>query len=170
MRTLIAASLAALSLAAGCSRSTPKNALAPDDARQLLIDRNWIDRAPETPSDKLHVFRFVPTMGGGVYQDRTLYAGQFELFTYDVSNDEIVFALPHTGESARTRYTIEKLAAPRGTGLAAAREEPQPRDAKPQFDLKLTLEASPRGPSIYYGWTSDKADDLDGTLGGLAAR
>src|SRR4051812_45875335 len=68
---------------AGC-RNKPAATLVPaDQARSLLLDRNWLDRLPETARDRLQVFRFVPSMGGGVFQDRTLYAGQFELFNFE---------------------------------------------------------------------------------------
>jgi hypothetical protein len=152
MRTVLAVSL--LALACGCSRPRAADAVSPEEAKRLLIDRNWLDRYPGTPSDRLNVFRFVPKMGGGVFQDRTLYAGQFELFSFEATGEEIRFQLWHTGDTARTRYTVERL----------------PKDKKSPFDLKLTLESSPRGPSVYYGWTQDHADDLDGSLAKLPAR
>ena len=152
MRTLLAATLVASALA-GCGKAPSPNALAPDEAKKLLIDRNWLDHYPEDAGDRLHVFRFVPDMGGGVFQDRTLYAGQFELFSFEATGDEIRFQLWHTGDTARTRYTIERV--PKKENI---------------FDLKLTMEASPRGPSVYYGWSSDKGGDLDASLKALTAR
>jgi len=58
--------LLALTLLAACSSKSAS--IAGDDAKRLLIDRNWIDRMPETKDDRLHVYRFVPNMGGGVYR------------------------------------------------------------------------------------------------------
>ena len=114
------------------------------DQRDLLIDRNWIDRMPETQRDKLHVYRFVPTMGGGVFQDRTLFKGTFELFRFKVeSGDHIAFDLPETRERVTSDYKIERV-------------------DQPPFDLKLTISPDPRGPGVYYGWRDES--DRDGHL------
>src|SRR5206468_5400478 len=70
MRTLLVASVLALAVTA-CSSKSHDDRLSASDARDVLINRNWLDRMPETTTDRLHVYRFVPNMGGGVYQDRT---------------------------------------------------------------------------------------------------
>ena len=76
-------SILALLVCAACSSSEPPSrALPSKEAQSLLIDRNWIDRMPETEKDKLFVYRFVPSMGGGVFQDRTIFKGTFELFMF----------------------------------------------------------------------------------------
>ena len=142
-----------LALAAGCHRHEAQRGVSPDEARQLLINRNWIDRLPQKVDDKLHVFRFVPSMGGGVFQDRTIFAGTFELFQFRQDGRTIDFDLLHTGRRHMSRFTIEPIA-PRKKG---------------DVDLKLTLEDSPRGPSIFYGWRQGGAD-LDGELQGLWRR
>ena len=142
MRTLLALSLAAL---AACSSSTTSNDIPDDEARKLLLDRNWIDRMPETERDRLHVYRFVPSMGGGVFQDRTLYKGMFELFTFKVERgDHIVFDLPETNEKVTSQFKIEQV------------------DGPAPFDLKLTIFTDPRGPHVYYGMRSET--DRDGRL------
>jgi hypothetical protein len=143
----------ALVLAAGCHRHEAQRGVAPDEARQLLINRNWIDVMPQRVDDKLHVFRFVPSMGGGVFQDRTIFAGAFELFQFRQDGRTIDFDLLHTGKRQSARFTIEPIA-PRKKG---------------DFDLKLTLDSSPRGPSIYYSWRQGGAD-LDGELRALWPR
>ena len=132
--------IAAIVLAA-CSSSSPT--ISRDQAKQLLIDRNWIDRMPQTERDHLHVYRFVPSMGGGVFQDRTLYKGNFELFTFAVDGDHISFNMPETRERVRSQFQIDKVSGP-----------------KP-FDLKLTIWSDPRGPHEYYGIRSET--DRDGT-------
>lgn len=134
-KILLAASLAACSSAKSPAVSTA-------DAKKLLIDRNWIDRMPETQHDQLHVYRFVPTMGGGVFQDRTLFKGTFELFQFEATGDQIRFSLPETGEKVTTGYRIDEVAGP------------------PPFDLRLTVGDDPRGPHIYYGIRAET--DRDG--------
>jgi hypothetical protein len=137
MRNLLAVSLvAALATVAACS-SKSSSQLSASDARDVLIDRNWLDRMPESTTDRLHVYRFVPSMGGGVYQDRTLYKGTFELFMFKVDRDGIAFDLPETGEKVTSPFKIETV------------DGPEP------FDLKLTIRDDPRGPHVYYGVRSE---------------
>ncbi len=97
---------------------------------------------PETRDDRLHVYRFVPSMGGGVFQDRTLYKGMFELFMFKVDGDHVDMELPQTGEKVRSQFGIEKVSGPA------------------PFDLKLTLWSDPRGPKVYYGIRAET--DRDG--------
>ena len=132
MRTVLLIAL----FGAACS-STRSDIVDDSEARKLLLDRNWIDRMPETHQDRLHVYRFVPSMGGGVFQDRTLFKGTFELFRFETAGDEIRFHLPETREKVVSKFRIETVKGP-----------------KP-FDLKLTIDADPRGPQVYYGIRSE---------------
>jgi hypothetical protein len=114
------------------------------EARKLLLDRNWIDRMPRSERDRLHVYRFVPSMGGGVFQDRTVYKGMFELFRFTTERDEIHFDLPETHQDVVSKFRIESV------------DGPEP------FDLRLTIDADPRGPQVYYGRRAET--DRDGHL------
>jgi hypothetical protein len=82
-------------------------------------------------------------MGGGVFQDRTLFAGAFELFTFRVDGDTIVFDLHHTHDKVRAAFRIERV------------------DGPAPFDLRLTLDPSPRGPAVYYGRSAETAAELE---------
>ena len=136
---------AALVLLTACSSgSKVKTRELPDDeARKVLLDRNWIERMPETERDHFHVYRFVPSMGGGVFQDRTIFKGTFELFQFETAADEIRFNLLETHDKVVSKFRIEEV------------DGPEP------FDLKLTIAADPRGPQVYYGMRSET--DRDGT-------
>jgi hypothetical protein len=146
MRTLsmLASTLALGAALAACSSSKPSSAVSSEEAKSLLIDRNWLDTYPQTERDKLHVYRFVPSMGGGVFQDRTLFKGVFELFSFSATGTEIKFTLHETHDEVTSAYTIEPV------------EGPAP------FDLKLTISDDPRGPKIYYGIKAET--DVDGHL------
>ncbi len=147
MRNLTAlALLAALIPVGACSSSktAPTQQVSADEAKSLLIDRNWLDKYPETERDKLHVYRFVPSMGGGVFQDRTLFKGIFELFSFKSTGETITFTLHETHDEVTSAYTIEKV------------DGPEP------FDLKLTIPDDPRGPKVYFGIKAET--DLDGHL------
>jgi hypothetical protein len=140
MRLLTILLVAAL---AACSSSTPSKAVSAEEAGGLLIDRNWLDRMPETERDRLFVYRFVPSMGGGVFQDRTLFKGTFELFSFTADGERIRFVLHETKQDVTSPFTIE------------------PVDGPAPFDLKLTIPEDPRGPKVYYGIRAET--DRDGT-------
>jgi hypothetical protein len=82
-------------------------------------------------------------MGGGVFQDRTLYAGQFELFTFRLDHDQIDFNLPHKRQRVLSKFEIRRV------------------EGKEPFDLELTLTADPRGPHRYYGFSNESAAEAD---------
>ena len=138
MRTLAAVLLIALAACASEPGPAKARRVDPDAAAALLIDRNWIDRLPETAQDRLHVYRFVPSMGGGVFQDRTLFRGEFELFTFEVAGDEVRIVTPEDGTAHTTGFHIDRITdGPEGT------------------DLRLTLDHPPRGPAVYLGWSAE---------------
>jgi hypothetical protein len=136
--------VAAISAACSSSSSSSSRQVPSDEARQLLLDRNWLDRMPETDRDRLHVYRFVPSMGGGVFQDRTLFKGTFELFMFETGDGTIRFVLPETKEKVTSTFRIETV------------------DGPAPFDLKLTVDPDPRGPGVYYGMRSET--DREGRL------
>lgn len=132
-----------LATLAACSPAAKSRDVDDAEARKLLLDRNWIEQMPETERDRFHVYRFVPSMGGGVFQDRTIFKGTFELFQFETAADEIRFNLLETHDKVVSKFRIEEV------------EGPEP------FDLKLTIAADPRGPQVYYGMRSET--DRDGT-------
>lgn len=134
--------IAGLVVASACSSTPTSTRVSTEDAPKLLIDRNWMDRMPETDRDKLFVYRFVPSMGGGVFQDRTLFKGTFELFSFTASGNSITFDLHETKDKVTSNYTIERV------------------DGPAPFDLKLTISDDPRGPKVYFGMRTET--DRDG--------
>jgi len=135
---------------AACSHKSAT--IAPDEAKSLLIDRNWIDVMPQTRDDKLHVYRFVPSMGGGVFQDRTIFKGTFELFSFKATGDTITFDLHQTENQVKSHFRIE------------------PVDGPKPFDLKLVIDDDPRGPKTYFGVRAETDRDGHVLEAELAAR
>ena len=117
---------------AGCDSGG--EAISPSDTVNELINRNWLDVWPQSKEDRLHVFRFTPSMGGGVFQERNVFEGTFELFTFEASGDQLRLVFPGRGEQHTTPYRIDRV------------DGPMP------FTRRLTLEDSPRGPSVYFGY------------------
>src|SRR3954470_11529441 len=141
MRTAVLLALVT-ACSSGASHKTSHD-LPDGEARKLLIDRNWIEHMPSTERDRFHVYRFVPSMGGGVFQDRTIFKGTFELFQFETAADEIRFNLLETHDKVVSKFRIEEV------------DGPEP------FDLKLTIAADPRGPQVYYGMRAET--DTDGS-------
>ena len=153
MKALAATLALALLPLVACSSSKPTAVRVSDaDAATLLIDRNWLDVMPESKHDRLHVYRFVPAMGGGVFQDRTLFKGTFELFQFSATGERIRFNLPETDDRVDSAFKIEAV------------EGPKP------FDLKLTISDDPRGPHVYYGTRSETDQSALDHLGAIDQR
>src|SRR4051812_31179739 len=110
MRAALVAVAVLATTATACHGASPPAArLSPHDAERTLIDRNWMDRWPQHKDDRLRVYRFTPSMGGGVYQDRKVFKGQFELFRYHAGNGTIDFDFPDTDEQVRSPFLIERV-------------------------------------------------------------
>jgi hypothetical protein len=136
-RSILLFALAVTALSAACGRETRSAALPPDEAAKVLINRNWLDRWPTSETERLHVYRFTPSMGGGVFQDRTLFAGHFELFTYQVEGHHLTIQWPNSKEENRMLFRVDRVSGP----------EP--------FDLRLELSTPSRGPRTYYGRSAE---------------
>jgi hypothetical protein len=137
---ILCALLWSLVLLTGCKRSSSEP-VASDQAADLLVNRNWLDHWPTSRDEKLYVYRFTPSMGGGVFQDRTLFAGRFELFTFGVRKGELRIEWPHRELKERIPFRIERVKGP-----------------KP-FDLKLVLDGNSTGPSEYYGRSAETGSE-----------
>ena len=84
---------------------------------------------PETERDQLHVYRFVPSMGGGVFQDRTIFKGTFELFKFETTATRSGSTCPRRTRRSRSQFQH--------------REGRRPRAVRSQAD---DSDADPRGP------------------------
>lgn len=143
---LAASVLVTAAAATACHRGehAPRaDRLSAQDAGRVLIDRNWMDRWPEHKDDRLRLYRFTPSMGGGVFQDRKVFKGQFELFQYKAADGTIDFRFPDTDERVRSPFIIERVR------------------NHPPFDLKLVIADDPRGPGVYWSRSDMRGGDLD---------
>jgi hypothetical protein len=145
--------LCALVLAAACgSDKAPEvRTLPPDEAAEVLINRNWLDRWPTGEQERLHVYRFTPSMGGGVFQDRTLFAGHFELFTYQVEGEHLTIQWPNSKEEDRMVFRVQRVSGPA------------------PFDLRLELTTPSRGPRTYHGRSVETGATAADPFGPLAS-
>jgi hypothetical protein len=122
---------------AGCKGEPGGTPVSPDEAARLVVNRHWLDQLPEEGGPRFHVLLLLPAMQhSGVYQHRTMWKGDFELFFFKVQGDRLTFDLRGSRGKVSTAYHIERL---------------QP-DANQPFDLKLVLHTGVRGPRTYYSF------------------
>lgn len=135
-RTAIAAAVVAAAVLSqgACSRdASSRGALPPDEATALLDKRVWLDKEPRSPRDTFHVLVFDRRSSTGVFQHGTVWKGQYEVFLYEAQAGRIDMKLPGSHKRVQTGFTVER--ARRG-----------------EADVKLTLERTPQGPTVYYGY------------------
>ena len=142
---LLALALACAATTAACGKDSSPRAtrLSATDAERALVDRNWMTSWPQSKREQLQVYRFTPSMGGGVFQDRTLYKGSFELFRFTVGDGTIEFDFPETREERRCSFLVERVT------------------NHPPFDLKLTIADDPRGKGVYWGRSDERDQGAD---------
>jgi hypothetical protein len=140
-RIVPTALLVALTLAA-CARDQARQApLPPDEATSLLAQRVWLDREPRGPNDRFHIL-FFDGEQAGVFQDRTVWKGSFEVFLYEAQRGRLDVKLPASRKRLNTGFTVEHV-------------------RKGNADVKLTLEKSPAGPTVFYGYRLEGHADAD---------
>jgi len=120
---------------AGCGRGDDGGAgreiTDKKDAAKILESTPWLDRAPEAEADVIHAWVF--PRGEGLYFVGNAYKGSYELFRYWIEEDEIRVRFLDDGSKHTMHYKVERV------------------DDR-VFDYKLTLDDSPRGPKVYFGF------------------
>ena len=154
MRTAIALAIVAVSLTAACGRgnATPqKDPLPPGEAAELLHERIWLDKEPRGQNDVFHLFVFDEGQMG-IYQDRTIWKGKFEMFIWEAAGKNIEMRLPGSRKIVKSGFRIEK-------------------EHHGKADAKLVLDKPFEGPTTYYGYPFDGASaDADAFVRTLAPR
>lgn len=105
----------------------------------LTQDRIWIDHLPRNDRDTFQIFLALTEEPVGIFQAASQWAGQYEIFRYEMNGSEIRFVFPQNGD--------------REKATANAREC---RDHG--HDYCLDLSGTKRGVKKYYsrkGWEID---------------
>lgn len=139
MRALVL-SLAVVVLT-GCGRDEARRGVpvSHGDAAEILERTPWLDRAPRHERDVVHAWIF--PRGEGLYFVGNAYKGSYEAFRYFVEGDELRVRFLDDGTSHTIHFRIERF-------------------EDRVFDYRLTFDASPRGPKVYYGFDQHHADRL----------
>ena len=112
--------------------------VAPSDD-SLLLDRVWLDHMPRNDRDTINAFLAITDQPLGIFQAASQWKGNYELFRYEASGDEMRLVFPQNGD--REKVT------------AKAR-----RCNERGMDYCLELDGSKRGVKRYYsrkGWEID---------------
>jgi hypothetical protein len=138
--SLVIAFVVSLVSLGACQDAKPRPEPVPDDeAAELLESTPWLDRAPRTERDVIHLYVFQD--GEGIYFIGNAYKATLELIKYWLDGNRVEMRFLDENKAYKTKYRIEKY---RGE----------------IFDYKLTLDKSPRGPKVYYGFDSNRAHEL----------
>jgi hypothetical protein len=103
----------------------------------LLQERLWLDKLPEEPTDKFALWLFVDD-GYGFYRQGSGFRFQVDVVGYERKGDQLRVTLLEDHKKKETRYSI------------------RPCDEKPPFDLCLTFDSAPLGPTKFYGFSDSE--------------
>ena len=120
------------------------------DDSKLALDRVWIDHIPRTERDTIQVFAAVSQENFGVFQQTSVWKGNFELFQFKFADGKLKATFPQDGD--REDLKVKARTCSEG-----------------QMDYCLEIEGSKRGVKKYY---SRKGWEIDGvhSAQALAAR
>ena len=118
------------------------------DGDVSVFDRIWIDQLPSKPKDTGNAFVAVTKQPIGVFQSASQYKGNFEIFSYKASGDELQVVYPQTDEKEKVTVRAWKC---------------KERD----MDYCLELSGATRGVKRYRsrrGWEIDESTNLEKTM------
>jgi hypothetical protein len=108
-----------------------------DRGQTLFYDRIWVDHLPASQTDKFDIFAAVTEQPVGVFDHRSAWTGQWELFRYEGRGDgQVELLFPQTKSKGRLSYRAWKCT------------------EKKDFDFCLEVTGG-KGPKKYYsqrGW------------------
>jgi len=118
---------------------------------RLILERPWIDRIPDKPTDFMNAFVMVSRQSVGVFHKASRYRVTAELFRHQrggsTEKPSVAFSFPQTGKKAEARYRIWEC------------------DDLDGFDLCLELSRNPwEGPRRYHSARDWESHQRLGTL------
>lgn len=84
-------------------------ASAADRGQQIFYDRLWVDHMPSSETDTFDLFAAVTEQPIGVFDRRSVWKGEWELFRYEGRGDgQVELLYPQTKSKARLSYRAWK--------------------------------------------------------------
>ena len=100
----------------------PSDAATADRGQSLVFDRMWVDHLPTSQTDAFDIFAAVTEQPIGVFDHRSQWKGEWELFRYEPRGDGQLELLLSGVEGARRACRIARgSAARRRTSTSASR-------------------------------------------------
>lgn len=78
------------------------------DGEQLVLDRIWIDHMPKNDRDTIQFFAAITEEPFGVFQAASSWKGQYELFRYQTSGNELHVTYPQTGDRETVKHKARR--------------------------------------------------------------
>jgi hypothetical protein len=117
-------------------RRVPGGAAA-DRGQSLFYDRLWVDHLPTSPTDRIQLFAAVTEQPVGIFDQRSHWKGDWELFHHEARGDgQVELLFPQSKSKSRVSYRAWKC------------------NEKKEFDFCLELTGG-KGAKKYYsqrGW------------------
>jgi hypothetical protein len=133
-------------------RSRSTTTATPSDSK-LLVGRVWIDHLPRNERDVIQIFGMIPDEGIGLFSKRSVWAGDFEGFRFELKGDEVRAVFPQNNAKEKFRAKA-RTCNERG------------------MDFCLDIEGSDHGVKRYYsreGWEIGSLHDEQHFEAGLSA-
>ncbi len=80
-----------------------------DAARNMLLNRPWLDEYPAKPEQKFMAYVFSDELVGVHDRADSAYRHLLEIFTFRVDPEKILYLFPHDQRKAESTYRIEKI-------------------------------------------------------------
>jgi hypothetical protein len=126
------------------SSSTDTPAPVVNDGEQLVLDRIWIDHIPKNDRDTIQVFAAISEEPFGVFQAASSWKGNYELFRYEPSGNQLKIVYPQTNDRETVKHNARRC-------------------SENQMDFCLELSGGSRGVKRYYsrkGWEIENVKTL----------
>jgi hypothetical protein len=115
----------------------------PAKGKELVRDRLWIDHLPRSERESVQTFIILKDNPAGVFNNASMWRGQYEMFRYEMSGGQVRMEFPQTGD----RDTVSVKAT---------------RCKEGKMDFCLELDGASRGAKRYYsreGWEIRSLDE-----------
>jgi hypothetical protein len=115
---------------------------SPTDENELAFNRVWISHLPQHEKDKISIFAMIDEEEIGIFDERSLFQGDFDIFEYRKDGNSILITLLQTEKKSKSSFKASRC-------------------NEKGFDFCLEIRGNQRGPSRYVsrkGWEIESTD------------
>lgn len=148
LAVLVLSTVAFVALRRGGDDATTEST---DSKLVSVTDRIWIDHIPRNDRDVFHLFVAITEQPFGIFQATSQWKGQYELFQYEISGNEMRLVYGQDGSKDKVKATAREC-------------------GDKGMDYCLELSGASRGVKKYYSMEDWVIDGRMDTLDHLRAR